>query len=223
MGSRKYCLDFREAGRDSSGLDSFFNMPFLHLDDRRLSDPTGNRCCLCCSSMRFSSCLECFFIVATGAPHVSWRACAVAMTNIKTTTQTRAHTRTDADETHDLPLSERRWHCRALAKTHPRRHSGVYVCAPRCGHAHARWHVVRRCWRRQGRPRVLPSHSRTISELLLAPDRHHNTRILFSNKTIVFGTRTKPTHDGRCVADEEDNVFLNFPLPLPRKGAENRK
>lgn len=79
MGSRKYCLDFREAGRDSSGLDSFFNMPFLHLDDRRLSDAAGpgNRC----SSMRFSSCLECFFIV-TGAPHVSWRACAVAMANI---------------------------------------------------------------------------------------------------------------------------------------------
>lgn len=45
MGSRKYCLDFRDAGRDSSGLDSFFKMPFLHFDDLRRSAAAGNRSC----------------------------------------------------------------------------------------------------------------------------------------------------------------------------------
>lgn len=156
MGSKKYCRDFRDEGLDNSGLDSFFNIPapILHFDDLRLSDTTaaaaanGNRC-RCCCSMRFSSCLECFFIFVTGrgAACVSGGGATMTTTLNRTTNRRERHARfTTVGTTVGL---------RVLAETHPRRcDASVCVCVrvSRCGHAHARWHVVRRCQRRQGRP-----------------------------------------------------------------------
>lgn len=164
MGSRKYCLDLREAGRDSSGLDSFFSMPFLHFDDddglRLSAAAPGNRCCSSScrwSSMRFSSCLECFFIVAvvlgTGVQqqHVrrefadddrGARRRPKPGRGPTLTPRTIHHCRDDGGtaRTGRLNPSPAAW-CASC---------GGGVCG---GHAHARWHVVRRCRCGQGRSR----------------------------------------------------------------------